>query len=120
MSFTVVPLHNVDLPAGTEISFGSGFVLRDIPGWMKSDQAFLSDLSRPDREATLNAKHAFVAEYQASALGDADYAWKGVKPKSIQEARVSVGRACEPRIVATTAFDGLFYRCFPCPLMGSS
>jgi hypothetical protein len=32
MSFTVVPLHNLDLPAGTIIPFGTKFVLQDVPG----------------------------------------------------------------------------------------
>jgi len=84
MSFTVVPMHNLMLVAGTEIPFGSGSVLQDVPGWLKKE-AMLNDLSRRDRMSTLYAKHALVAEYDASAIGEPDPLWKGKNPKSIQE-----------------------------------
>jgi hypothetical protein len=85
MSFTVVPLHNLDLATSTTVPFGNGFVLQDVPQWVKDDTSFLADINRNDREATLDAKHAFVAEYEAEALGQPDPNWKGTKPKSIQD-----------------------------------
>src|SRR5512147_2075028 len=85
MSFTVVPLHNLDLPVGTSVSFGNGFVLQDVPQWLKDDTGFLTDINRNDRQATLDAKHALVAEYEAEAIGEPDPNWKGTQPKSIQD-----------------------------------
>jgi hypothetical protein len=38
MSFTVVPLHNLELPKGTQIPFGKGFVLTDILQWLLTDK----------------------------------------------------------------------------------
>jgi hypothetical protein len=85
MSFTVVPIHNLDLPAGTCIPFGDGFVLQDVPDWVKSDSHILADINRNDRDLTLDAKHAFVAEYEAEAIGQPDPNWKGKNPKGIQD-----------------------------------
>ncbi len=85
MSFTVVPLHDLDLPLGTTIPFGNGFVFQGVPDWLKKDTGFLADINRHDRQATLDAKHALVAEYDAEALGSPDPEWKGKNPKSIQE-----------------------------------
>ena len=83
MSFTVVPLHNLSLPAGTQAEFGSGFMLQDLPEWVKKEP-ILDDLSRHDRQSVLDAKYALVAEYEASAIGESDPSWKGRDPKSIQ------------------------------------
>jgi hypothetical protein len=87
VSFTVVPLHDLDLPAGTRIPFGNGFVLQDVPDWVKKDDGTLKDINRHDRQATLDAKHALVAEYEADSLGHPDPEWPGKKAKSIQELR---------------------------------
>jgi hypothetical protein len=38
MAFTVVPIHNLHLPAGTQVDFGAGFVFLDMPQWVKDDQ----------------------------------------------------------------------------------
>jgi hypothetical protein len=85
MSFTVVPLHNLDLPAGTRVAFGKGFVLQDTPAWVKADKGTLADINRNDRNLVLDGKHALVGEYEAEGLGHPDPDWKGEKPKSIQE-----------------------------------
>ena len=87
MSFTVVPIHNLDLAAGTQIPFGNGFVLGDVPEWLKKEP-ILKDLSRHDRQGVLDAKHAWVAEYEASAIGEPDPSWKGKEPKSVQELKL--------------------------------
>src|ERR1035441_9168232 len=62
---TVVPLHNLDLPRGTCIPFGNGFVLQDTPGWIKVDKGTLADINRNDRNLVLDGKHALVAGYRA-------------------------------------------------------
>jgi hypothetical protein len=85
MSFTLVPLHNLDLPPGTRIPFGNGFVLQDTPAWVKADKETLAGINRNDRNLVLDGKHALVAEYEAPSLGHPDPDWKGAKPKSIQE-----------------------------------
>jgi hypothetical protein len=85
MAFTVVPLHNISLPAGTQIPFGNGFVFQDVPEWLKKDQGILNNLSFHDRESALGAKHALVAEYPSAAIGEPDPQWKGKEPKPIQE-----------------------------------
>jgi hypothetical protein len=84
MSFTVVPLHNLDLPAGSRAMFGNDFVVQEVPEWVKKDSLF-EHPSRHDRQSTLEAKHALVAEYEASSIGEPDPAWKGGEPRSIQE-----------------------------------
>jgi hypothetical protein len=85
MSFTVVPLHNLDLPPGTPIPFGNGFVLQDTPAWIKADKGTLAGINRNDRDLVLDGKHALVAEYEAPSLDHPDPDWKGAKPKSIQD-----------------------------------
>lgn len=87
MSFTVVPLHNLDLPAGSRIPFGTKFVLQDVPEWLRQDEHILNDIGRTDRDLTLAAKHALIAEYDADSLGMPDPEWKGMRPRSIQELR---------------------------------
>src|SRR5258707_1270312 len=86
MAFTVVPLHNLALDAGTSAEFGAGFVFQDVPQWLR-DEPILKDLSRHDRASFLATKHALVAEYEAAAIGEPDANWKGQNPKSIQEVK---------------------------------
>lgn len=87
MSFTVVPLHNLELPAGSRIPFGTKFVLQDVPDWLKKDEGYLKEISRRDRTATLAAKHALVSEYYAHSMGHPDPEWKGQNPRGVQELR---------------------------------
>jgi len=87
MSFTVVPLHNLSLAAGTNVRFGNGFTFQDLPQWVKDDKGILKDLKSTDRNGTLEAQHALVAEYEADSFGYPDPEWKGQKPKSIQDLR---------------------------------
>ena len=84
MSFTIVPLHNLDLPADTRVEFGSGFVLQELPSWVK-DEPILRGLSRSDIEGVSAAKLALITEYPASAIGEPDLNWKGKEPRSIQK-----------------------------------
>src|SRR5215472_7817074 len=85
MAFTVVPLHNLKLPKGTEIPFAKGFVLTDMPQWLLADKMAMADTSLQDRILTQNASQALVAEYEADSWGFPDPDWKGSKPKSIQD-----------------------------------
>lgn len=87
MSFTVVPLHNLNLPSGTRIPFGSKFVLQDLPEWLKQDTRWLDDLGRHDKTSILNAKHALVSEYRAGSIGEPDPEWKGAQPRGLQDLR---------------------------------
>jgi hypothetical protein len=87
MSFTVVPLQNLTLPTGTKLPFGDGFFLQDMPQWVKDDKGILADINHRDRQATLDAKHAFVAEYGAESIGEPDPFWSGKKPRSIQDSK---------------------------------
>jgi hypothetical protein len=86
VSFTVVPLHNLTLAEGTQIPFGNGFVLQDIPAWLKAEP-ILKDLSRSERYSFSEAKHALVAEYEAAAIGEPDPSWNGKEPRSIQDSK---------------------------------
>jgi hypothetical protein len=88
VSFTVVPLHNLNLPAGTNVSFGRGFVFQDVPAWVRTDQQILATLSQGERMLIERTRHALVAEYYADSLGYADPEWKGERPKSIQDLRL--------------------------------
>jgi hypothetical protein len=53
MAFTVVPLHNLNLPHGTRIPFGNGFFLEDVPQWVKEDKGILAYINYNDRQAIL-------------------------------------------------------------------
>lgn len=88
MSFTVVPLHNVELDQGTTIPFGAKFTFQGVPEWLKHDDEFLKDLSREERCGTLAARHALVSEYYADCFGYPDPEWKGTKPRGIQDLRI--------------------------------
>src|SRR5580704_5204457 len=99
MSFTVVPLHNLNLPVGSRIPFGKKFVLQDVPEWLKKDTGFLNDIARHDWVGTLEAKHALVSEYGAASIGEPDPEWKGQK------------RDCRPAGLCSTLLQ-----CNPCGL----
>jgi len=87
MSFTIVPLQNLRLPAGTKIPFGNGFFLQDVPQWVKEDKGILADMYYHDRQAILDAKHALVAEYDAKSIGEPDPSWSGKSLRSIQDSK---------------------------------
>jgi hypothetical protein len=91
MSFTVVPLHRLDLGKGARIPFGRHFVLQDVPLWLtqeKANKSIIADLSCHDRELALNSPHALITEYEADCLGYPDPEWQGVKPRGIQSLRM--------------------------------
>jgi hypothetical protein len=83
VSFTVVPLHNLDFPAGTVIRFGR-FAIQDVPQWLLKE-SILEDLSKRDRGSVHQAKQALVSEYYADSYGYPDPEWTGTTPKSIQD-----------------------------------
>jgi hypothetical protein len=85
MALTVVPLHNLKLPAGTVIPFGK-FTIQDVPEWLLKEP-ILEDLSRHDREWVLDANHALVSKYEADGYGHPDPEWTGTQPKGIQDLR---------------------------------
>jgi hypothetical protein len=85
VSFTVVPLHNLELPAGTVIPFGR-FTIQDVPDWLRKEP-ILKDLSKRDRDSVHQAKQALVSEYDADSYGYPDPEWTGTKPKGIQDLR---------------------------------
>jgi Apea-like HEPN len=85
MSFTVVPLHNLDLKPGTVVPFGK-FSIQPTPGWLLND-SIVKDLSSHDRSAVQNAKHSLVSEYEADSYGFPDPEWAGTQPKGIQSLR---------------------------------
>lgn len=87
MAFTVVPLHNLHLPPGTNIPFGNDFVLQDMPQWVKDDKGILGDINYYDRQAILEDKHALVAEYEANSIGQPDPAWPKQSHRSIQDSK---------------------------------
>lgn len=90
MSFTIVPLHNVNLPAGTRIPFGDDLVFEDTPKWVKGDQSFLKYLAEHDKQSVLDSKHAFVAEYEANSIGEPDPEHtprNGERQRTIQESK---------------------------------
>ena len=82
-----MPLHNLSLPPGSRIPFGTKFILRDVPEWLKKDTGFLNDIARHDRVGTLEAQHALVPEYEAASIGEPDPEWQGQKPRGIQDLR---------------------------------
>lgn len=86
MSFTVVPLHNLNLPIGTRADFGDGFILQDVPQWVK-DEPILKELSSLDRKSILDAKHALVAEYEEVEINPPDPSGQGKEPEGIQHSK---------------------------------
>jgi hypothetical protein len=90
MAFTLVPLHNVSLAAGTRIPFGDDLVFQDTPEWVKEDQSFLNFLSHHDKQSVIDSKQAFVAEYEAAAIGEPDpehIVKTGETQRTIQESK---------------------------------
>lgn len=87
MAFTVAPLQNLRLPVGSQVPFGNGLFLRDVPGWIKNDKGTLDHLSWHHRDGIKNAQHAFVAEYDAVAIGEPDPGWTGNGTRPIQDAK---------------------------------
>jgi hypothetical protein len=77
MSFTVVPLHNLNLPAGSRVPFGK-FTIQDVPEWLLKDD-ILKDLSEHDRKGVHRAKQALVSEYHADTYGFPDPEWTGTQ-----------------------------------------
>jgi hypothetical protein len=86
MAFTVIPLHNLDLPSGPPIVFGGGLVLDAVPEWLRKDN-WLNRFSALDREAVLQTKYALIAEYPAATIGENDPTFQGGKPRSIQRTK---------------------------------
>jgi hypothetical protein len=85
MALTVVPIHNLNLPAGTVIPFGK-FKILDVPKWLLEDP-ILQTLSEHDQKSVRTAKHALVSEYHADSYGHPDPEWPGTQPKGIQDLR---------------------------------
>lgn len=85
MSFTVVPLHNLHLPAGTVIPFAK-FTIQDLPEWLRAEP-ILEHLSERDRDDVHRAQQALVSEYDADSYGYPDPEWTGTQPKGIQDLR---------------------------------
>lgn len=46
MSFTIVPLHNLDRPEGSRIPFGKKFAIQDVPTGLEKDKTTLSEIAR--------------------------------------------------------------------------
>jgi hypothetical protein len=72
VSFTVVPLHILELPTGTVIPFGK-FSIQHVPEWLLKEP-ILDRLSAHGRDGVHSAKQAFVSEYEAVPAPDQ---WKG-------------------------------------------
>jgi len=85
VSFTVVPLHNLNLPAGTVIPFGK-FTIQDVPAWLRTE-TILEKLSKHDRDGVHIAQQALVSEYEADSYGHPDPEWTGAQPRGIQDLR---------------------------------
>ena len=85
MSYTVVPLHNLILPAETVIPFGE-FTIQEIPEWLRKD-SILQDLSKREHDSFDRATHALITEYDANSWGHPDPEWTGAQPKGIQDLR---------------------------------
>lgn len=63
-------------------------MLTTVPAWVRQDgQTLLKGLSLGDQEAIQDARYAFVAAYEAEALGTPDPTWTGARPRSIQDAK---------------------------------
>jgi hypothetical protein len=87
MAFTVVPIHNLHLPTGTQVDFGAGFVFQDMPQWVKNDK-MLEKMSGHDQYAAGETDHAWVCEYPATSIGEPDPDWRGDEKRSIQATKV--------------------------------
>jgi hypothetical protein len=115
MSFTVVPLHNLNLPADTVIPFGK-FTIQDVPDWLLKEP-MLKRLSDRDRQDVHRAKQALVSEYEADAYGSPDPEWTGAEPKGIQDLRwqsalranMSIWMVMPSRVCVTCGFHALTF-----------
>ena len=112
MSFTVVPLHLVDVPPGTRIPFGPDFVFEEIPDWLKQDKGIINDLGLTERQLFSAATHAFVAEYEALSLGSPDPSWTGPKPKGIQNRKFQAAMLANFALWLRQPSPACFTSCF--------
>lgn len=83
---TVVPLANVTIDPESRFEFTGGIILAQMPAWVR-DEKMLESLSEWDRESVKESSAAFIAAYEAKALGSPDPTWTGKTPKSIQETK---------------------------------
>lgn len=91
MSFTVVPLHGLDIGAGATIPFGKHFGFQDVPHWVTQEECnkgIIADLSRTDRQLLMQTPHALVSEYEADSFGYRDPEWQGQNHRGIQHSRM--------------------------------
>jgi hypothetical protein len=79
-------LHYLSLPTGSRIAFADGFILQDLPEWIRQSK-MLDNLSFTDRHGVLQASQALLAEYAASSIGEPDPLWKGKGPRTIQQSK---------------------------------
>ena len=84
VSFTIAPIYHLSLYPTTQIPFGGGFLLKDVPRWLR-DESTLQNFSRHDRDQIKFAQHAFVAEYPDD-LDDPDKDLKD-KKRTVREAK---------------------------------
>jgi len=88
MSFTVVPIHGINLDPDVKIPFGKGFVLQAIPEWLATDNGIINNLQFNERTWLREAKNAWVAEYDAEAIAMPDPEWKENTDRTIQDAKL--------------------------------
>jgi|SRR5665213_121201 len=114
MAFTVAPIHNLDVPQGSEVAFGDGFVLKQLPHWVKDGQ-MVKNLSYQDQLGILACNVALLSEYQAASIGEPDPTAQ--PPQSIQKrktnaillANLALWLAQPSKVCYTTVFHGLHW-----------
>jgi hypothetical protein len=109
-------MHNLVLPPDSEVVFGDGFVLKELPLWVTEEQ-MLKNLSYTDRQSIPLAKCALMADYEAASIGEPDPSAAPGDPKSIQGrkfnavllANFALWLAQPSKACFTTVFHGLHW-----------
>jgi hypothetical protein len=87
--FSVAPINHLTVEPDCSHHMGLGLALAPLPEWVRGDE-MMKRLSENDQQGIKEARHAFVAEYEAASLGDPDPNWCGPKPKSIQDSKTEL------------------------------
>ena len=103
VAFTVVPLHNLinlNLPTGSSVPFGGGFVLGKLPEWLTTHPIYRN-------HTALNTHYALIAEYEIKSPREIDPA---VSQKDKIQAALLANLALWMVQPSPLCLTGMFYK----------
>jgi hypothetical protein len=115
---TAAPLINLLVSSrGQTFKFTGSLVLGSFPDWLREDRSY-QRLSEFDQRVLANATAAFIAYYEADALGQPDLGWKGAEPKSIQQTAYEAIVLANLALWLSRPSPATFFALFHAPIIG--